>query len=270
MATFQDDDIPNCDIHNGDTLFERKFNLSTLAAKLLATLPATLLNDSSTLFPDYRRHCYFWRLRLLVLDNELKWEEMFYISTNITILQRAKATENIIHLLPSDIVVMHFEVPNYVLSTNTTYGCYLVYKIPPDFDRKTMVGMKLDGGSLLPLSRSQHVPLSIPECPGVFRSPNPINTLKSLQLPTKRKDGWLEVKLGNTSHIQWKNMQQDELSSYFQPREKSTWKSCCLPWISDNESSDHYFTKVTISLDRIDRFNQTPELFVQGIEFRPL
>ncbi|KAI3783437.1 hypothetical protein L1987_42519 [Smallanthus sonchifolius] len=117
--------------------------------------------------------------------------------------------EIVLHLPSSETVGMHFKVPNGLFSTNTTYGCYLVYKMPQDFARETKVKMKLDDDddddNLTYLSISQS-----PRPDAVESSSSPMNKHKTIQLPRKRKDGWLEVNLGNKTDVQWMNMRYGE------------------------------------------------------------
>ncbi|KAK1428418.1 hypothetical protein QVD17_17252 [Tagetes erecta] len=128
----------------------------------------------------------------------------------------------VLHLSPANVVGLRFEVPPGLLSTNTTYGCYLVYKTPQDhFSTETIaVMMRLDHQY-----RYKFTYLSMPQVPvvgsdGLFRSFSPMNKLKTSPLfprnrtyslfsslspmnkpvlPRKRTDGWLEVNLGNKS-----------------------------------------------------------------------
>ncbi|XP_076886131.1 putative F-box protein PP2-B2 [Bidens hawaiensis] len=198
--------------------------------------------------------------------------------------------ENVLHLSPSKVVGMRFEVPTNLFSTNTAYGCYLVYKLPQHFAWESMVTMTLDDGrALLSQCHDKLITyLSIPQSPvigphGVSRSSRPINKLKTIQLPQKRKDDWLELNLGTKSDVQWMNIQQDEQYHHFWRRE-STWKSCFLLCVSDNESTNIYsegknvsftldprcISTITIYMWPLCNPIETPELIVQGIEFRPV
>ncbi|KAI3795502.1 hypothetical protein L1987_38157 [Smallanthus sonchifolius] len=159
---------------------------------------------------------------------------------------------------------MRFQVPKGIFSKDTTYGCYLVYKMPQHFVCETKVKMKLhddDEGVITCLSISQS---SGPD--GVERS---INKHKTFQVPQKREYGWLEVNLGNKTDIQWT---KDQLL----PRE-SIWKSSCLCTcynephnVSDDGFSlePKHFSNINVIMCPID--DAAPELTVEGIEFRPL
>ncbi|KAI3687182.1 hypothetical protein L1987_80875 [Smallanthus sonchifolius] len=236
------------------------------------------------------KKCFILPPTLLSCDEEL-------VKHNRTTSKHSRI-KNVLHLLPSRVVGMRFEVPHGLLSANTTYGCYLVYKMPQDcFSTNTItVMMKLDNEAF------RFTYLSIPQIPvigpdGVCGSPSPMNKLKTIQLPRKREDGWLEMNLGNKSDIQWMNMQQDEQFDHFWRRE-STLKSCLLSCISykesgnlldnraDNVSHDSFtldplcFSNITIYMRPSDYkphlglttfpLDMTPGLIVQGIEFRPV
>ncbi|KAM0013366.1 putative phloem protein [Helianthus debilis subsp. tardiflorus] len=200
--------------------------------------------------------------------------------------------ENVVHLSPSKVVGMRFEVPTSLLSPNTTYGCYLVYKMQQHFAWESMVTMKLDDGRTLLGQQLDNLItyLTIPQSPvigpqGVCSSPRPINKLKTVQLPRKRKDGWLELNLGTKSDIHWMNIRPNEQYDHFWQRENS-WKSCLFPCLSDNDSSNvnrdakGKNNNFTIDPQRISNINiymwplcnptETPELIVQGIEFVPV
>ncbi|KAJ0919203.1 putative protein kinase RLK-Pelle-CrRLK1L-1 family [Helianthus annuus] len=192
--------------------------------------------------------------------------------------------EYVLHLSPSKVVGMCFKVPNGLLSTNTTYGCYLVYKMPEGSDCNTLVEMKFDADGMIAADKRSYNlrNLSITQIPvigadGVCRSTIPINDPKNIQLPRKRKDGWLEVALNN--------IQEDEGFGYVQSRENRPWRSRVLRCISHNESGDRvdndtgnsftseprYFKTITICMRYVNSLTTTiPKLIVQGIEFRPM
>ncbi|KAM0013349.1 hypothetical protein Hdeb2414_s0044g00742181 [Helianthus debilis subsp. tardiflorus] len=175
---------------------------------------------------------------------------------------------------------MCFKVPNGLLSTNTTYGCYLVYKMPEGSDCYTLVEINFDGAGVIPGNNPRN--LSMPQIPvigadGVCRSTIPINDPKNRQLPRKRTDGWLEVALNN--------IQEDEEFGYVQSRENRPWRSRVLRCIPHNESGDRvdndtgnsftseprYFKTITICIRYVDSLTTTiPKLIGQGIEFRPM
>ncbi|KAJ0484892.1 putative protein kinase RLK-Pelle-CrRLK1L-1 family [Helianthus annuus] len=154
---------------------------------------------------------------------------------------------NILRVSSSKVIGMCFKVPNGLLSRNTRYGCYLIYMTPQ------VIGA--DG-----------------EC----RSTRPINNLKNVQLPRKRKDGWMELTV--------MNIQEDEWFGHLSSREKSRWNSCFLPCITHNDSRNkadnvmddsftldpRYFSNITLHMCSSDMITLIPELIVQGIEFRPL
>ncbi|KAI7753690.1 hypothetical protein M8C21_010474 [Ambrosia artemisiifolia] len=178
---------------------------------------------------------------------------------------------------------MRFEVPRGLLSTNTTYGCYLVYKMPQGSNHKTLVEMKFgDDIGLAGQHYGNLTNLSIPQIPvigesGECRSTRPINNPETIQLPRERNDGWLEVTIDK--------IEEDEGSGYVRSREKKSWKYRVLPCISRNEYGDRsdedmginsftleprYFKNINLCIRPVDYLTTSPKFVVQGIEFRPL
>ncbi|KAL8216287.1 hypothetical protein R6Q57_023124 [Mikania cordata] len=190
---------------------------------------------------------------------------------------------NVLHLSSSKVVAMCFKIPNSAFSTNATYGCFFVYKMPYNFGWETLVTMKLEDGNVSLNRRHGKLItyLSIPKSPvigshGVLRSKKPINQLKTIQLPRKRKDDWLELNLGNKSGIQWMNMQHDKQFDHFWKRNNtSIGKSCFLQCLTDNDPNDNFtldprYISINIYMWPFCNATETPELIVQGIEFRPV
>ncbi|KAI3744822.1 hypothetical protein L1987_57915 [Smallanthus sonchifolius] len=181
---------------------------------------------------------------------------------------------NVLHLSSSKTIDMRFQVPKGSFSKNTTYGCYLVYKMPQHFVRETKVKMKLhddDEGILMYLSISQS--------PGPDGVESSINKHKTLQMPQKRKDGWLEVNLGNKTDIQWMKMSMQHNQHFDQvlPRRESIWKSWCLCTsynVLDDEVENvkddsfslepHHFSNINVIMCPID--DAATELIVEGSE----
>ncbi|KAI3795199.1 hypothetical protein L1987_37848 [Smallanthus sonchifolius] len=188
---------------------------------------------------------------------------------------------NVLHLSSSKTIGMRFHVPKGIFSKNTTYGCYLVYKMPQHFVRETKVKMMLhddDEGILTYLSISQS--------PGPDGVESSINKHKTLQMPQKRENGWLEVNMGNKMDIQWMKMSMQHNQNFDQllPRESNR-KSWCLcscynePHnVLDDEVENvkddsfslepNHFSNINVIMCPID--DAAPELIVEGIEFRPV
>ncbi|KAI7753687.1 hypothetical protein M8C21_010471, partial [Ambrosia artemisiifolia] len=192
-------------------------------------------------------------------------------------------SEHVLYLSPSNGVGMRFEVPRGLLSTNTAYGCYLVYKMPQGSDCKTLVEMKFaDDTNFAEQSYGKLTNLSIPQIPvigecGERSYTRPIKIPETIQLPRKRNDGWLEVTVDK--------IEEDEGSGYVRSREKKSWKSRVLPCISRNEYGDRsdddtginsftleprYFKNINLCIRPVDYLTSSTKFVVQGIEFRPL
>ncbi|KAJ0463428.1 hypothetical protein HanHA300_Chr14g0515571 [Helianthus annuus] len=201
---------------------------------------------------------------------------------SVTLYFAKRRHGNILRVSSSKVIGMCFKVPNGLLSRNTRYGCYLIYMTPQGIDSKTLVEMKLNYDSALAGQHSANLmSLSKPQIPvigadGECRSTRPINNLKNVQLPRKRKDGWMELTV--------MNIQEDEWFGHLSSREKSRWNSCFLPCITHNDSRNkadnvmddsftldpRYFSNITLHMCSSDMITLIPELIVQGIEFRPL
>ncbi|XP_023765679.1 uncharacterized protein LOC111914158 isoform X4 [Lactuca sativa] len=180
------------------------------------------------------------------------------------------------------------------LSTNTSYSCYLVYKIQGHVENPIIVGITqrmsrkprnenkrwYNQQNIVYLSTPQsHV---IGELDSYKESHSTMNKTNMIAYPRRRSDGWWEVKLG-------------EFITFVDAGDNEKWvpnflpriSTClpCLPCVSDltRDGEDYVATKfASLCLDcdpliNIDMnwrglrhcdFNM-PEIIVQGIEFRP-
>ncbi|KAI3744566.1 hypothetical protein L1987_57650 [Smallanthus sonchifolius] len=165
-------------------------------------------------------------------------------------------------------------------STNTTYGCFLVYKMPQHFVGETKVKMKLldddgggvdddddendDDGDLMYLSISQSL--------GPDGVESSINKHKTIKVSRKRNDGWLEVNLTNflfllmNSYMQH-NKDFDQLwprlcTSHNEPRDVLDDKSENIT--EDSFSLEpRYFSNINVLMCPIDDVAPCRELIVE-------
>ncbi|MFS7985863.1 putative phloem protein [Helianthus anomalus] len=99
-----------------------------------------------------------------------------------------------------------FRIPNiisniqsHLVSSQTTYACYLVYKLPKDqseFQAPILVEDQGDFNS----NRHRYIFLVSPQTPVIRpkadqNTHNPLNKPKFKGLPQERNDGWMEVQI---------------------------------------------------------------------------
>lgn len=92
-----------------------------------------------------------------------------------------------------------------LLSTNTTYACYLVYKIPQGLVYDTPVKVTIIDRDCFTLvnqsNKEKLIYLMIPQIPvigldGEKRRCSSSNKPNTANFPSKREDGWWEVNMG--------------------------------------------------------------------------
>lgn len=105
-------------------------------------------------------------------------------------------------------VRMEFKIIDPLLSSNTTYACYFVYKISEHMENPVEVKIKQlmlnYPPGVMVSGYTNVVYLSTPQSlvigsDGAERSPNTMNKHTMVESPRRRKDGWSEVRLGEFS-----------------------------------------------------------------------
>nr|XP_043635407.1 uncharacterized protein LOC122606633 [Erigeron canadensis] len=166
-------------------------------------------------------------------------------------------------------IYMKFRLIYPLLSTKTTYACYLVYKMLDNkcFEHPSNVTidchpMNMEVTHLgIPVSertpfcsfwseKTRTMYLKRPRSPlfepdGLIKSSNPLNKLSNMEFPRERKDGWWEVSLG-------------EFISDYTPCDETTGITSVRP---------DYDSHISIMIRHLVMIEK---LTVQGIEFRPL
>ncbi|KAF5774424.1 putative protein kinase RLK-Pelle-CrRLK1L-1 family [Helianthus annuus] len=112
-----------------------------------------------------------------------------------------------VQLLDSDYMFIETEVQSQLVSSETTYACYLVYKTPKDQSRfvapMEVKDRKCD---------SWYIYLASPQTP-IIRTKagqnthNPVNRPKIKGIPQQRNDGWIEVQIWELRAANTMNME---------------------------------------------------------------
>ncbi|PWA91177.1 protein kinase-like domain-containing protein [Artemisia annua] len=180
------------------------------------------------------------------------------------------------HVLESfGFLSINFKFRKGLLSTNTTYACYLVYKIPQGLVYDTPVEVTINDGDCFTLVnqpyRQKLIYLMIPQIPvigldGEKRHCSSSNKPKTANFPSKRKDGWWEVNIGEV-------VPEDQEAF----EDSLPWIAKCIPmckpwmmFLNDTFNARGTISStVRIGLTIKENFTY-PHLIVQGIEFRPI
>ncbi|KAI3506042.1 hypothetical protein L1887_28396 [Cichorium endivia] len=187
----------------------------------------------------------------------------------------------VLEIQSSPRVYIHFTITSSLLSANTSYACYLVYKIPQAFHNpvdvsthRTILGLAQHDGEPGAFYHDGYFYLSRYQSPVVIGldgaegegTPSTIsNKLLIRELPRKREDGWLELRL-------WKFTTHDDPSiqkscpMWFSSESKDAWSK----FPTFHADYDHHFSIWLTSTYCIRHDVKIPKLSVQGVEFRPI
>ncbi|KAI7750131.1 hypothetical protein M8C21_010216, partial [Ambrosia artemisiifolia] len=118
-------------------------------------------------------------------------KEVLYESSNVKRFQLKPSTETrfqeVIELLPHQVLRINCKIQSQMLSQDTEYSCYLVFKLSEK-------------------CRALHCPVKVRDLPRrknkevkniYFRPPSPWNLHDINHIPKQREDGWMEVNVWN-------------------------------------------------------------------------
>ncbi|KAK9068983.1 hypothetical protein SSX86_013099 [Deinandra increscens subsp. villosa] len=161
--------------------------------------------------------------------------EVLYDSSNVKHFHLHPSTESrfqeVIELLPQQVFRIKCKIENKMLSQDTEYLCYLVFKLS---DKCVGLHCPVRVRDLRKSNRYNKKTEIV-----YFRSPSPWNLHENNSIPKQREDGWMEVKV-------WKFKSSGD-DSYDQPRDGS----------------------IPVNLKLITYEGTMSGLIVCGMEFRP-
>ncbi|XP_071701816.1 uncharacterized protein [Rutidosis leptorrhynchoides] len=217
--------------------------------------------------------------------------EALYLERWLVNLRFYPSTESrlgrVLDIRPASDVYMEFFHNQVLLSKDTSYECYLIYKLPQGLVYPTPVTATMFDYKFFSLEercQEKKVFLSIPQVPVIgpdgemIRSATLVTNFKNVQVPKERNDGWLEVKVWGSDDICSKitkstKQQSTTLSCLCGP----CWFLKCLCLSNDDEgangmrnSSTSSKANIGIELEFHDEDEvEKPNVILQGLELRP-